>query len=494
MKNWYFGAIVLVLLVSACAQFPYREKGLDPVKVECPPAFYAGYSDGQKIDDAVVDGDKSECWKRSIEEHVRYDLMFVEFDDQGWVQQSSKLPRPGNDYFDAFFAQLEKLRAKYQAAGHGLSLVVYVHGWHHNAHANDENVRAFRKLLGDVALAEGESGTARRVVGIYVGWRGDSITSSWINWITFWDRKNTAERVSQGMVREFFSRLDYFRDRTEKQAGNQVTRMLVIGHSFGGLIVYESLSSEFLRASARYRGDDDSGNCPKTNTKPRYLSRFGDLVVIVNPAFEGTRYEPLKVSAQRLRCLNETQLPLVIIATSQADLATKNVFPVARYFNTIFEWTPDDEQDANVRTVGHNSRYTTHNLSLCAKDDVACANACKGNPSSAASKGPEQRTATIQERKENITKEQQRVAAIEKGGFESKEYFCGGQGQEFNLQLSSEGQWHPKANPFWVVHTTADIMDGHNDIFNPRFEAFIRQMYIRALSNSERTGRQAASD
>ncbi len=171
MRNGGFGAIVLVLCVSACAQFPYREKGLDPVKAECPPTFYSNYSDGQKIDDAVLDGDQGDCWKRSIEEHASYDLMFVEFDDQGWVQQSSKLPRPGDDYLDVFFAQLEKLRARYQRAGRALSLVVYVHGWHHNAHANDENVRAFRKLLGDVALAEGEGGTARRVVGIYIGWQ-----------------------------------------------------------------------------------------------------------------------------------------------------------------------------------------------------------------------------------------------------------------------------------------------------------------------------------
>jgi len=99
---------------------------------------------------------------------------------------------------------------------------------------------------------------------------------------------------------------------------------------------------------------------------------------------------------------------------------------------------------------------------------------------------------TIEQRKDYITQEQQRVATIEKRGFAPTEYFCGGEGEEFNLQLSTDTQWHPKANPFWVVHTTGDIMDGHNDIFNPHFEAFIRQMYIRAISTSEKTGRQAS--
>lgn len=484
-------ALLLVLTLTACAQFPYREKGLETVKANCTTEYYSKYSDGQEVDDAALDGEQGDCWKRSIEEHARYDLMFVEFDDQGWVQQSSNLPRPGNDYLDHFFAQLDRIRAKYRAAGRGISLVVYVHGWHHNAHANDGNVRSFRKLLGDVALAEGQAGTERRVVGIYVGWRGDSITWSWLNWITFWDRKNTAERVALGMVREFFSRLDHFRDRVEKQA-NQVTRMLVIGHSFGGLIVYHSLSGEFLRASARYRVEDDTGACPK-NARSRYLTRFGDLVILANPAFEGTRYEPLMVSGQRLKCLNESQLPIVIIATSQADLATKNLFPIARYLGTLFEWAPDEEQKANVRTVGHNPRYTTHNLDLCGKDDLACASACTRKPMRADTQKQQQQQLayTLDERKENIAQEQRLIAAIERRGFAAKEYFCGGAGQEFNLQLTTESQWHPKANPFWVVHTTGDIMDGHNDIFNPRFEAFVRQMYIRAINTSERTGRQS---
>lgn len=484
MTTSRLGVFLLVLLIYGCAPFPYRTMGLDSVEANCTTELYSAYSDGQKIDEAMLDGPQGVCWKRSIEEHKRYDLMFVEFDDQGWVQRSSDLSRPAEDYFDQFFARLDKIRARYRDAGRGISLVVYVHGWHHNADANDGNVRNFRKLLGDVALAEEQASTQRRVVGIYVGWRGDSITWGWLNWITFWDRKNTAERVALGMVREFFSRLDYFRDRVEKQA-NQATRMLVIGHSFGGLIVYESLSGEFLRASARYHPEDDAGHCPKPGARRHYLTRFGDLVVIANPAFEGTRYEPLKISAQRLKCLSATQLPLVIIATSQADRATKNAFPIARYFSTIFEWAPDREQKANVRTVGHNPRYNTHNLALCSKDDAACAAACTRTPSPPEAKSAKQQAPTIEQRRQAIAQEQQRVATIQKEGFAATEYFCGGEGEQFNLRLTIDKQWYPKENPFWVVHTTGDIMSSHNDIFNPRFEAFVRQMYIRALSASQ---------
>ena len=79
-------------------------------------------------------------------------------------------------------------------------------------------------------------------------------------------------------------------------------------------------------------------------------------------------------------------------------------------------------------------------------------------------------------------------------GVETNEYFCGGEGQESNLELKIETQWFPKANPFWVVRTTGDIMTGHNDIFNPRFEAFIRQMYIRVITATEKTGRPATGE
>jgi len=450
--------IAAALSLSGCADdIPYRSRGFEPA-TDCKET-YERYADGQKLEAADAD---APCWRRSVEERDRYDLLFAEFDDQGWVQGASKLPRPGNDFLDAFFAKLDQL---YEKNSNGLSLVVFVHGWHHNAKAGDDNVRSFRKLLGDVALAEAK-GAGRRVVGVYVGWRGESITASWINVATFWERKNTAERVAQGSVRELFAKLDVFRDRanggnkTDNPSGR--VRLLTIGHSFGGLITYESLSSDFLRAAVRHDG------------KRGYLSRTGDLVVIANPAFEGTRYEPLKIAGQRLTQLHPDQLPLVIIATTQADWATGSTFPIARSVGTFWEKTPGEEAAANTRAVGHNDRYTTHRLTTCKDDDQECRKACED------AEVLPKKNINIQDRRESIDREKRRMSSLVPRGFATKEYLCG------RLVLTPTAQWQPIGNPFWVVETTKEIMDGHNDIFNENFQAFIRQMYLAVIVATDR--------
>src|SRR5262249_44369637 len=130
----------------------------------------------------------------------------------------------------------------------------------------------------------------------------------------------------------------------------------------------EALNSEFVRNGVRF-------NRSASKADDRFMSRVGDLVVIANPAFEGVRYEGLRAVARRFTEPERNQLPVVIVATSEADWATKVAFPVARWFNTIFESTPGEEDAANVRGVGHNPRYITHKLSLCRGAD--CDDPCK---------------------------------------------------------------------------------------------------------------------
>lgn len=482
MSNVKLITIMVVLgsfLGGCAARVPYRDAGFSEIQ-GCDRQLYSKYSQGRRV--AMTDEDaRAACWKRSIEEHTNYDLLFVEFDDQGWVQKSAGLKRPGRDHLDDFFDRLEALRQLHKNSG--LNVVVFVHGWHHNAGANDSNVRSFRRYLDDIAIAErkAQAAAARRVVGVYVGWRGESITIPGLNMLTFWDRKNTAERVAQGSVREFFSRLDMFRDRVNPdpaQAGakaRQAVRLVVIGHSFGGLIVYESLSSDFLRASARHDGEASPGKCQR-----KFLTRFGDLVIIVNPAFEGIRYEPLKVAGERIKCLDGDQLPVVITVTSIADWATKHAFPAARFVNTLFEDTPGNQQTANVHTVGHNDRYTTHQLGKCHKQDGDCYAACGAVPEPEPKKAEQiaEQTTSVDERDKQISIElsyamSARWRQRREGSAKPTEYFCGG------LWLTDTDSRFPPANPFWVVQASKDIIRDHNDIFNDRFTAFMRQMYLR---------------
>ena len=444
--------VFTVLVISGCAlKFPYRSQAFEPLPNADCKRLYDKYAEGQDLKKGDPFDAASPCWLRSIEERKAYDLMTVEFDDQGWVQNSSDLKRPDEDYLDKFFSQLEQLKENYKSRG--LLLVVFVHGWQHNAEANDNNVRNFRKFLNHftkIESGEDKGKAGQRVIGIYVGWRGKSIDIPFVELASFWDRKNTAEHVSQGSTREFFARLNAFRARADKE---QPVHMLAIGHSFGGLILYKALSSEFLQAAVSHKEGD--------------FSRQGDLVVIANPAFEGSRYEPLKIAGQRLKNIDaKKQLPVVIIATSEADRATGVAFPLARTVNALFESTPGYEGKANTRTVGHNDRYTTHKLSTCnTKSDSNCRDSCSVLPNPVAT-GSEDNHATIDYANE---------------GFKtSTEYLCNG------LKLVGTDQWTPIGNPFWVVETTGEIMKNHDDIFNSNMQAFILQMYEAIIRRTDR--------
>ena len=399
------------------------------------------------------------CWKRSVEEHERYDLLTIEFDDQGWVQGSEALDSPADDYLAKFFLKLEEIHQRERRKKQGLSIFVFTHGWKHNAKPHDGDVRSFRAVLRDLATMEdflATKGTRpMRVVGIYVGWRGASLDVPLLRELTFWERKNTAHAVAQGSVREMFKRLDYFRDRSRGDDGadDKDIRMLTVGHSFGGLITFESMSSEFVRNTVRFKQTD------------RHMSRVGDLVVLVNPAFEGARYESLRAAARRDLKYDRDQLPVSLVITSRADWATKYAFPFARWFSTLLEKQEGVQGDAIVKTVGHNERYITHELAACAPEDAGCRKAC---PVPRAQRETQigSLTASMLEAEFAFMKH------IEETGFPRNVYLCG------SMSLNATEQWTPANNPYWVVRTTEDIIDDHSDLFNPRLVAFVRQMYL----------------
>jgi hypothetical protein len=331
-------------------------------------------------------------------------------------------------------------------------------------------------------------------VGIYLGWRGESIDVPGLSLLTFWDRKNTAERVAQGTIQEFFSRMDVLRDRSRTHLnfdgtpvdcnqgwrsdssvpavspyacyksgeGQRNVRILTIAHSFGGLIAYEALGGQLVRSATRSRPSS-------------YVSRLGDLVIIVNPAFEGTRFEPLRLAASRLNRLQKNQLPVIVIATSEKDWATGMAFPFARRFSTVLENTPGEEGDALVKAVGHNDRYTTHKLALCSNDQPECMQACddkKTQSQGVQSQGAQSQGATKHDSIQQLT---DHMRSIAESGFSPSQPLCDA------MMLAGTDKWRPDGNPFWVVSTSGDIMSGHNNIFNPRFVSFMRQVYLGVI-------------
>ena len=88
-----------------------------------------------------------------IEHGPEYSLSVIEFDDQGWYQDMEQR--------EALMNFLD------ETANEDLLIVVFIHGWKHNAASADGNLRSFRALLRDARASEAQRAISRRVLGVY---------------------------------------------------------------------------------------------------------------------------------------------------------------------------------------------------------------------------------------------------------------------------------------------------------------------------------------
>lgn len=304
-----------------------------------------------------------------------YLLGFVELDDQGHLYCRNQM----TDVVD---------RIRTESADRDMLIVVFVHGWRHGNEPDDNNLTKFKVLLhglvaDEKARAQEDGKPPRRVAGVYVSWRGKSLTPYGLEYLTFWDRKNTAASVGHGDVTELLARLEQVkRDRDDLVRQDSATQLVIVGHSFGGLIVHTALSqimvSRFVRtggAPVQYGVPSRVDSTPSKG-KAIQVQGFGSLVVLINPAFEAQLFSSLSdMSAEHANYARD-QPPLVAVLTSEADTATGVFFPLGRRFSTVFEntipmrrWNATtgqlesiNESEAIITSVGHFVPYRTHRL------------------------------------------------------------------------------------------------------------------------------------
>ena len=201
-----------------------------------------------------------------------YLLGFIELDDQGQLFDRAQMQ-----------AVLGAISTEVAPDSQDFLMVVFVHGWKHNAAPGDDNIATFRRVLVGLSKTEQAVSVAtgarpRKVIGVYIGWRGASITAWGLKEATFWDRKNTAHKVGHGDVTEVLNRLDLIRQTKDSMDGGQSeSRLVIVGHSFGGAVVFAAVSQileeRFVRTVGPSGVTSDAGG-------------FGNLVVLINPAFE----------------------------------------------------------------------------------------------------------------------------------------------------------------------------------------------------------------
>lgn len=377
-----------------------------------------------------------------------YRLGFIEYDDQGQLRQRGQQESVIDHYLGL-------------AGKQDVIVVTYIHGWHHSAQPEDGNVQEFRELLAKVSASEAASSDSysrdrRPVLGVYVGWRGDSLDIGFLNHITFWDRKSTAHEVGHKGVTEALLKLEELvnvRNTFKDGDPPSTSRLVVIGHSFGGAVAFSSLQKILA---------DRFVNSRVGKSHQDTAEGFGNLVILMNPAFEAMRFSSLmELSQDKCRSYFPGQLPRLVILTSESDDATRLAFPAGRVFSTLFEshrvmerhecpqpgmtssrLVKVSQSTADRSTVGHFEPYQTHRLEPIASEAGIARN-----------------------------------FSLEKAYLHWSAHDNSVPGVYTTIDLVSKKRTTPR-NPYMNIIVDEELMDGHNDIWGDGVIGFINELIM----------------
>lgn len=243
-----------------------------------------------------------------------YRLGFIEFDEQG-------------DFWDR--DQLHKTVQAIRDTGRPVLLVTYIHGWQNNSNPNDAgDVEQFRSLLARLTADTTVQASGLQVFGVYLGWRGRVVhkvnpvvdAATWIGKeASFYSRKNAATRISSStpITEAIFTLI-----RTARRDTPGISRSIVIGHSFGALVLEKALA-QALVGTLLYEEPFVPG-VEKTRTDRVF--RPADLILLVNSAAESI------YSKELIDMYRDTTpwrgAPHIIMISSDADKATGLAFPI----------------------------------------------------------------------------------------------------------------------------------------------------------------------
>jgi hypothetical protein len=451
--------LVLFCLLSGCALQPFRTHQARGV-----PCDLSEPRTTDSVDEMVWERSGTKCaksWAVRFKGFERqggkgwHGVNYVEIDEQGMVRDRRAVE-------DALrFAAQDPARSEGpRKTPKQVYVVVYIHGWHHNASPDDSNVQAFHTAL----AAASRWNEDREVRGVYVGWRGESVGIPGLNYLTFWDRKSTSEEVGRGGLLEFLLRLEMaVKKRSERD------RLILVGHSFGASVAFNSLAHVFLQRFMD--GVHAKDGAPKSRFKG-----YGDLVVLINPAIEAMRYMPfhsaIRYYAQtandrpKADFANE-KVPRLLVLSSEGDWATRIAFPAARTVSTMLEahevispdLSPDrergthDEGAMDRHTVGNYEGFHTHNRLEFAEE-----------PSS-------DRTEALS-RCENLSEDQVKRLLFSTAADKPPH---GPAFPDSNLRLLWSGVM-PKFMPYILASVDRKVIKDHTAIGHPALACFISQL------------------
>jgi len=345
-------------------------------------------------------------------------------------------------------------------------VVVFIHGWHHNADPEDTNLRDFNDTLSALnKTLRSETRTALRnrltgdpefrLIGIYVGWRGRTLPGV-LDYATMWWRKSAAERVGDGDVSEFIERLQriYLRansiNRPPKESPiKPFMGLITMGHSFGGQVLLKSVARPLEFALAQRAPCLAEVTGPPHNSDPTAVrtavSSLGDLNILLNPAAEAYQFGRIDALYRQLNYPMD-QTPQLVVFSAENDVPREAFFPIARFLTLLFRPTFRNDYQAQLwgQALGILGPQQTHVLTRAVDS-------------------PDSLT--------EIDYATDRGKKVKEHDFTGETIFGG-------IRLAPRTDVDAphtaiKNSPVAVVVTRDDIIDGHNEIFHPDFQGFL---------------------
>ncbi len=280
MKKLSSFALALALSLTGCVIPPagvdsvhrsassaeQKERG-NPLSVLVPPEMLTPEmltaAESERLFEPQVVGEKTR-------------LSIVEFDDQGELKQPEQL-----------IQTTRWLRTR----GSGPILVMlFVHGWNHNAGAHDQNLADFRKTLEELRTTgvypHGE------ILGVYLSWPGNVLNEPMfgdlaLQFWSFGNRYRAAQRVGRLSCTEaMLSILASARLQGEgaemRARERKDVQTVVVGHSMGGLVVERGFLQAMLGYNIINAPTDDLVKQLRDSTeteKNKHLEKFGALKI-----------------------------------------------------------------------------------------------------------------------------------------------------------------------------------------------------------------------
>jgi len=366
-----------------------------------------------------------------------FTLTFIEFDDHGEPWAPAQLEHT-----------IEVIDEEHNA-GKRVVVLLFVHGWNNDAskredRKKDNNVEGFQRLLDttrQMMRRAGEGPDEVALIGVYLSWRGRSTDVGLLKPMTFYSRRGAGQRAASVSTTEAILRV------MSAAKKNPLSTGIVIGHSFGGMIVESALIQTLVGYSLRN----------ETELKPA-----ADMLILVNPASQSMQAKSMVSLLKRNRLKfyredkegNRREAPAIVSVTSTSDTATGTLYPLALsikgWTKKFREYEPTDcspalrQKQFYTQTAGHNRVLHSHVITTAGSIEAGSV---------------DDREMVLEVSIDPITGE--------------KRYTFPGQENLFTVQRLALGY---NDTPYWIMSAPPELIRDHSDIFTYNTIQMIRAL------------------